>query len=57
MARNDVWRYTLRLFHTFALFETNREIDAKREPNNFFWMKNDPSGAQGLIHSSILAVF
>ena len=37
MARNDVWRYTLRLFHTFALFETNRKIDAKREPNNYFF--------------------
>ena len=21
MARNHVWRYTLRLFHTFAIFE------------------------------------
>ena len=43
MARNDVWRYTLRLFHTFALFETNRKIDAKREPNNyFFWWKMIP---------------
>ena len=32
MARNHVWRYTLRLFHTFAIFEKNRKIDAKREP-------------------------
>ena len=31
MARNHVWRYTLRLFHTFAIFEKNRKIDAKRE--------------------------
>ena len=34
MARNHVWRYTLRLFHTFAVFEKNRKIDAKREPKN-----------------------
>ena len=31
MARNHVWRYTLRLFHTFAIFEKSRKIDAKRE--------------------------
>ena len=31
MARNHVWRYTLRLFHTFAIFEKNRKINAKRE--------------------------
>ena len=30
MAQNHVWRYTLRLFHTFALFEKIRKIDAKR---------------------------
>ena len=29
MARNHVWRYTLRLFHTFAIFET--KYDAKRD--------------------------
>ena len=30
MAWNHVWRYTLRLFHTFAIFERSRKIDAKR---------------------------
>ena len=43
IARNDVWRYTLRLFHTFALFEKNRKIDAKREsPKSCFLMKMIP---------------
>ena len=28
MAWNHVWRYTLRLFYTFGLFETYRKIDA-----------------------------
>ena len=32
MARNHVWRYTLRLFHTFAIFGKNRKVDAKRAP-------------------------
>ena len=31
MARHHVWRYTLRLFHTFVLFEKNRKNDAKRD--------------------------
>ena len=30
MARNHVWRYTLRLFHTFAIFEKSEKINAKR---------------------------
>ena len=34
MARNHVWRYTLRLFHTFAIFEKGRKIDAKRDPKS-----------------------
>ena len=34
MAQNHVWRYTLRLFHTFAIFEKNRKIDAKRDANS-----------------------
>ena len=45
MARNHVWRYTLRLFHTFALFEKNRKIDAKRHPeSHVFWLEKRPSG-------------
>ena len=31
MAQNHVWRYTLRLFHTFSIFGKRRKIDAKRE--------------------------
>ena len=35
MARNHVWRYTLRLFHTFAIFEKkNRKINEKRDPES-----------------------
>ena len=34
MARNHVWRYTLRLFHTFALSGKSLKIYAKREPTN-----------------------
>ena len=34
MVRNDVWRYTLCLFHTFAIFEKRRKIYAKREPKS-----------------------
>ena len=55
MARNHVWRYTLRLFHTFAPFENNRKICAKREPQNWFLMKNrslDARGSQSLLRVS-----
>ena len=34
MARNHVWRYTLRLFHTFAIFKKYRNFDEK-------WIQND----------------
>ena len=38
MARNHVWRYTLRLFHTFAIFEKSRKIDATTEAESHtFW--------------------
>ena len=30
MAQNHVWRYTLRLFHTFALFGKSGQIYAKK---------------------------
>ena len=32
MAQKHVWCYTLRLFHTFAVFENNRKINANRDP-------------------------
>ena len=31
MARKHVWRYTLRLFHTFAIFEKSQKINVKRD--------------------------
>ena len=38
MAWKHVWRYTLRLFHTFVIFEKIRKIDAKREAqSHHFW--------------------
>ena len=32
MAQNDVWRYTLRLFHTFGLFEKSKKSMEKGTP-------------------------
>ena len=41
MAQNHVWRYTLRLFYTFGLFEKHPKIDAKMEFKSYgFWSKN-----------------
>ena len=41
MAQNHVWRYTLRLFHTFAIFGKNRKVDAKRAPKIYEnWSQN-----------------
>ena len=57
MARNHVWRYTLRLFHTFALFEQIRKSDAKREANSNVVMKRRAVGVQGSVYSSSLVVF
>ena len=31
MARNHVWRYTLRLFHTFAIFEKKSKNQCKKD--------------------------
>ena len=43
MAQNHVWRYTLRLFNTFAIFDKSRKIYAKREPKSLvFWSKSLP---------------
>ena len=50
MARNHVWRYTLRLFHILAIFEKRRKIDAKREPKTcVFSFKNVPRTPQGRL--------
>ena len=44
MAQNHVWRYTLRLFYTFAIFEKSQKINAKRvTKSRVFWSKNRPS--------------
>ena len=50
MAQNHVWRYTLRLFYTFGLFEKNRKIDAKMEPKSRgFWSKMRPWAPKGRL--------
>ena len=48
MAQNHVWRYTLRLFYTFAIFEKHRKIDAKMYlKSTVFWLKIEPWALQG----------
>ena len=43
MARNHVSHYTLRLFHTFAIFEKSQKMDAKRDAQSHtFGWKNGP---------------
>ena len=56
MAQNHVWRYTLRLFHTFAIFEKGRKMEPKREAEcHHFSSKSRPWAKQGrLIHSLCL---
>ena len=50
MGRNHVWRYTLRLFHTFAIFEKSLKNDAKREPkSHVFWYQNRPLAPKGRL--------
>ena len=50
MAQNHVWRYTLRLFHTFAIFEKRWKIYAKRDAkSHHFWSKNRPWAPQGRL--------
>ena len=45
MARNHVWRYTLRLFHIFVIFRKDWKIHEKRDPeSHVFWLENRPSG-------------
>ena len=57
MAQNHVWRYTLRLFHTFAIFEKYQKIDAKRDAKScHFWSKNRPWARKGrlILHFSTI---
>ena len=49
MARNHVWRYTLRLFHTFAIFEKNRKINAKRTSKVISRAGPGPLGPLGAV--------
>ena len=40
MAQNHVWRYTLRLFHTFAIFEKKKlKIYTKREAKSYTFVE------------------
>ena len=58
MGRNHVWRYTLCLFHTFAVFENNRKNDAKREAKSRgFCSKNRPWAPQGRLILTFLSIF
>ena len=57
MAQNHVWRYTLRLFHTFAIFEKYRKIDAKRDAKSYhFWSKSRPRARKSrlILHFSTI---
>ena len=58
MAQNHVWRYTLRLFYTFAIFEKYRKIDAKRDAKSFhFWSKNRPWARKGRLILHFLTIW
>ena len=58
MAQNHVWRYTLRLFHTFGLFEKSRKIDAKMEPKSRgFWSKMRPWAPNGRLILPFSTIF
>ena len=58
MARNHVWRYTIRLFHTFAIFEKkNQKSMQKGMPKSHFLMKKPSLGAKGSIEKLTLADF
>ena len=49
-AQNHVWRYTLCFFHTYAVFEQNRKIDAKRgTKSRRFWVKPKPWAPKGRL--------
>ncbi len=56
MARNHVWRYTLRLFHTFAILEKTPKINAKMVPKIIEnWLKIRPGGDQWSLILRFLA--
>ena len=58
MAQNHVWRYTLRLFHTFAIFEKIQKIDAQRDPKScVFLSKNRSWAPQGRLILQFLMIF
>ena len=58
MAQNHVWRYTLRLFYTFGLFEKSRKIDAKMEPKSRgFWSKMRPWAPNGRLILPFSTIF
>ena len=58
MAQNHVSCYTLRLFHTFAIFEKSRKIDAKREAkSHVFSSKNAPWAHQGRLRVPFWSIF
>ena len=58
MARNHVWRYTLRLFHTFAIFENNRKINEKRDPESrAFGFKNEPWTRRVRLRAPFFLIF
>ena len=55
MAQNHVWRYTLRIFHTFASFKICLKIGLKNDhPNHDFLIEKQPPGEHGLPDDAIL---
>ena len=57
MAQNHVWRYTLRLFHTFSIFEKSWKFDAKREAKScHFWSKMRPWTVRGRFIQRFLTI-
>ena len=58
MAQNHVWRYTLRLFHTFAIFEKKQKNRCQNgAPKSCFLVQKRASDAAGSINSAIWSVF
>ena len=58
MAQNHVSRYTLRLFHTFAIFEKKSENRCQKGgQKSHFLMKKRSLGAKGSIEKLTLVDF
>ena len=58
MAQNHVWRYTLRLFYTFAIFEKYQKNNAKMDAKScHFWFKNWSWAPQGRLILPSLIIF